>query len=1450
MQTVEEREALLRLFFQFLSLGHSELAQCLLRRLQQSDAETCLHLCQHVVSLSGLPFVFSNLDSHLLSRIQCFLTRPLANSEHYLERILVLKAELCALTDSFMLLDGEGEKRGELSRSDISLVREMVETFCERLMPVSRPTRRRSVDSSSAHSVLGRMAREYPAAIAALIAAIQSCPFPSPCPKEIQQFLSTIERSCLVAMDGAIRSGKQGEACRIMTCVQGGMLSDSEYEHAIRLLVQHHSLFTPPTHITQSVLSSPSPSLSTTLQKEIDSALLSSDEVLSFKELFFPAQNPVWASFGFQEARVHNWHIEGQRLEMVLKDVGRSKFDVLRSWTPGNRRLLSLALLMGWDMLSAQNTSSTFPLKKHLLESIFPRVAAGKQSEFCGATASLRAKLQFSELLSESLEGSPHACDAASILTRLQTTTPQTILSQTVQHLDTRFLQMLSTSMSTIDLSEDLPVVRDLQMVLCAGVISSVLAFLTVVADIFNGHGQIPGQDLWLSELSDLVSSIHACLCAIQGTYQHAWLLSMIHFIIQVFLSQSDIFKTLDVVFTHDGGKKRATTTSPVSGVEPLRLLRDLIKVLKGSDAYPVPSDACSWSTEASTAHHSMIEDFYNNLQLGMDVLLRPDSKNVWRFLNRGNWRELGGFLSLPLELHRLLMSQTSQFESDAQNLIRWSEWFSQQESITEQSVKTERLSTALDVIAGNKLSFEASRKMLRFTIQCMSTPHSVSETSEDYLKQKAFDLCQNLASILEAIGTPENAEQSVAEYFGHGVPSKTTQFANTSSATNVRKVHEHFKAITRMRDALRDVRRGQLRYLSGLLHNLSRALSEDVSKLDEGALLEIAGYGPDLRAEGETEKGVSSSVAISYLSLMGHYLAEIGDIVSTMDDGPTEGHNYFAMLHQSPQELLMTMVANAQCANDIDHATAAAEVLGVDLAHEVLTTWLSPLYPPSDLHTCPSPVLDELRRMPNLDALKELVNIAPVRFLVACAFAFLQRKRQEPEVSPSEPVDPPSRTNIYEGRKPESTINCLATAFEAREEGRYPALENWVQVEQSQTQKRAEEVSSVSATDKSDIDAQIVKLLEDGSGLREAYVLADTAYNSQPPDQILYEIVKAASRFPQDDEPDGFFFADPDKDTDPLNSLPVSWVACLKIKDRSIALDAAALRPDSWTLDRAIEFYSLQHECLEAAHYLKKLKLYQRILNSPMRGEFKDWTVIDDLYDRDCGQLARKLLAGGAIDFALEVVQSNEVTHHLKCEVYVEHIRSLGRGSASKGRGPIAALRFLKSLSLMEAFDTGMQVLTSCCPLPLSRMLVQYLMSLKRHLSAKSVQHLEQTKLGIAALRCLPQQWAEKCARLVETPALIVESLIMAQQTASLKKMMEEVPSLRNDNLLISYARFSSLCQFSALCMALQKSSRDGRRNGNTILDGRNAGRQPDIYGEIRHISRYAKTDNTLPCV
>lgn len=58
--------------------------------------------------------------------------------------------------------------------------------------------------------------------------------------------------------------------------------------------------------------------------------------------------------------------------------------------------------------------------------------------------------------------------------------------------------------------------------------------------------------------------------------------------------------------------------------------------------------------------------------------------------------------------------------------------------------------------------------------------------------------------------------------------------------------------------------------------------------------------------------------------------------------------------------------------------------------------------------------------------------------------------------------------------------------------------------------------------------------------------------------------------------------------------------------------------------------------------------------------------------------------------------------------------LQELANGSAATGSGPAAALRYLRGLSVVQAFEVGMKVLTSAPSLRLCRLLVQFLMSLK----------------------------------------------------------------------------------------------------------------------------------------
>lgn len=1332
-----EHDALVLLSLQFLSLGQSELTQWMLRRLCELDLETGQRLLREFLQLGCLPFEFVQLPSHQTTRIQWSFVTGFKEMGR-LTPASVLKIETSVILD-------ELGRDGRFSQSDWVALKDGMNVLFERME--QRSVRRRSLDGNQLQSAVGRVVKISPVVTRSLIWMIQGVVFESYVPKEWTQFRIMTEKSCIASIETAMRSGRSEEAFEILSMLQGDV-AVGDVTKLLKYCVKQ--MESNPWPLVQSAMANPRPLLSTFLQLELDAALRNADDPLNPKDVLFSENRSSWRSKGFQEARVHGWHVEGLKLETIVKDIQLGKFELLQNWKPGNRRLLSIAVLMGWDVLSAQDTASTFPLKKVLVESMYPKVPSGSHSELTGAVASLFAKLQFSELLSRCID--PEILSPGELLTKLKTIAPHQLLSEHFSQLDTRFVKAVAALTSRLELDIQSPFVRDLYLILSSGVLSAIAGFLLVSADVLNNDGEISIQDMWLSEMKDLIDTVHACLCAMQGTFVHAWLLSIVNSILYCFMMRPDLFTELEATFMHLQNKPDS-----IAGLELLKMMRDLVEVLERSTEWLNP-ESDSWTDGVISAHLATFDAFYSNLSLALNFLIQSGTETAWKILKKGNWKELGGFLMLPMELHQLLMDQVIHFQSDIDRI---------QYAMLDPylDLPLEIMPSVLDVLVKKSLTVQASLPYLEYAIQKLNAATSLTP-----IQESSLNVLQRLQTILEPL-QKTGADFTLSDLSdGH----RSIQKGPLIETGHVRKILAHLKAITRLKDALKDLFRGRLRYLSGLLHNLSRALSDSISQLDARAFLEVAGYGPDVSTSQTASDNAPSSV--SYLSLMVQYLAEVGDIVSTMDDGPTEGHNYFAVLHQRPQETLVNVIGCCQSAKDMDHAMAAADVFGVDLAHEALTTWLDPLYPPNDLHEKRiAEVTDAHQRMPNLEAMKALAASAPERVMLASAFANLQKRRR-----------------VFAGKnaleddlafleaKPEPVLDILAAIYDMQDPIQFPTLQNW---HQSQCASSKTSSKPESSTIRQNVEEQIRK-----GELRDAFRVLNEGFDGKSPDDLLKAIVEATLQFPDEDEPDGFFFAD-GHDPDALNSVPISWVACLRMQNPEDAFEFALKRVRSWSLERSIEFFNLQNDP-RSVLWIQKLKLFQRVLDSPLIGEFHNWITIDTFFTDDCAQLVRKLLKDDLTDDALQLIQIQSVSNDLKRDVHAAHVRMIGLGSPSFGNGPIAAIRFLKTLTPFEAFRAGMRVLTSACSLSLCRLLVQYLMSIKSELPQKSIEQLERIRLGVAALQCLPQQWAEKCAKLVELPSLIVESLIMAQQIVSLKKLLEEVPSLRDESLLIYYAR------------------------------------------------------------
>ncbi|XP_055820668.1 uncharacterized protein LOC129889408 isoform X2 [Solanum dulcamara] len=180
-----------------------------------------------------------------------------------------------------------------------------------------------------------------------------------------------------------------------------------------------------------------------------------------------------------------------------------------------------------------------------------------------------------------------------------------------------------------------------------------------------------------------------------------------------------------------------------------------------------------------------------------------------------------------------------------------------------------------------------------------------------------------------------------------------------------------------------------------------------------------------DVKETGKRLFGPFSSRMTTFLSQFVLYLAAIGDIVDGADT--THDFNYFSLVYEWPKDLLTRLVFEQ---GSTDAAEKAAEIMNADFVHEVVSACVPPVYPPRYGHgwacipviptytenysesrvissSCreakpgsfiPSSGDAELPLYPlQLDIVKHLIKLSPVRAVLACVFgsSILYRGRE-----------------------------------------------------------------------------------------------------------------------------------------------------------------------------------------------------------------------------------------------------------------------------------------------------------------------------------------------------------------------------------------------------------------------------------------------------------------------
>ncbi|XP_024403575.1 uncharacterized protein [Physcomitrium patens] len=305
-------------------------------------------------------------------------------------------------------------------------------------------------------------------------------------------------------------------------------------------------------------------------------------------------------------------------------------------------------------------------------------------------------------------------------------------------------------------------------------------------------------------------------------------------------------------------------------------------------------------------------------------------------------------------------------------------------------------------------------------------------------------------------------------------------------------------RALAILQQTIEDAFKGKRQFLSGKLHNLVKALADEegedslIGPYVEGKSLlgpeHSLGLGLGLRVPSRHGSKTSTSSAgsvsrdftddnvfqvatkgamkrflgplsskpMAYLSAFILYIATVGDIVDGVDT--THDFNFFTLIYERPNDLLTRLVFERGSA---DAAGKVAEIMGADLVHQVISACVPPVYPPrggkgwacipqlptrvvqpgtqrgdvhvvqTNAHEDEEPQLYPLQ----LDVVKHLATISPVRSILACVFGqscFTTRANDPAIANSSAAVD--ADRSFFD--------------FALEQSERYPTLNRWIQLQ------------------------------------------------------------------------------------------------------------------------------------------------------------------------------------------------------------------------------------------------------------------------------------------------------------------------------------------------------------------------------------------------------------------
>ncbi|XP_059645057.1 uncharacterized protein LOC132286709 isoform X2 [Cornus florida] len=581
---------------------------------------------------------------------------------------------------------------------------------------------------------------------------------------------------------------------------------------------------------------------------------------------------------------------------------------------------------------------------------------------------------------------------------------------------------------------------------------------------------------------------------------------------------------------------------------------------------------------------------------------------------------------------------------------------------------------------------------------------------------------------------------------------------------------------------------------------------------------------GYDVKDAGKRLFGPLSTKPTTYLSQFILHIAAIGDIVDGTDT--THDFNYFSLVYELPKDLLTRLVFDR---GSTDAAEKVAEIMYADFVHEVISACVPPVYPPRSGHgwacipvipscskSCPERKfvsLSSREAKPNsygrssatpgiplhplqLDIVKHLVKLSPVRAVLACVFgSSILNHGSDSTICGS--------LNDELLQTPDS--DRLFYEFALDQSERFPTLNRWIQMQTNLHRVSEFAVTSERTTEDGVVKPEVktaIKRFREHDSDTESEV--DEIAVSSNISTALPDLNNQGNAAP-----------------DPWLDSPKSEVAEI---DKTVFLsfdwenegpyEAAVERYlHRWELDAALDVLTMCSCHLNDSDPLKNeviqmrqaLQRYKHVLCAD--DHYSSWQEVEAECKEDPEGLALRLAGKGAVSAALEVAESAGLSVDLRRELQGRQLVKLLTADPLNGGGPAEASRFLSSLrDTDDALPVAVGAMQLLPNLRSKQLLVHFFLKRRDgNLSDVEVSRLNSWAVGLRVLAALPLPWQQRCSSLHEHPHLILEVLLMRKQLQSASLILKEFPSLRDNSVILTYAA-------KAVAVSISSPSREPR--------------------------------------